>query len=816
MSQRMLGALLFVLTLCTATTAFAGSPIPEWNQTRVAASGVQDTFDPLRTYLETFESAVGAEYHVAIVEFTDRLNRPGPDYGDRNDDYLNPLLDAWEPFMDPEAAIVILISTSNRDVIVYPSHRWSQMGWERQSVTNSIESTADFSRHARAGDMNQAVIALIRSIERELGNRVERRARELEQAAGRIAAFETLEAEVRAQIEVQTPDGREALGARFERALQYVETARTLHAAEVGHRSALMADEGIQILEDIREDIQTRPELRERLQEAIESHSSSHVATDLANLSGWSEQPLNEVAENLISARTALEEWDGRRAEGLLASVEAQLESYDRNLESTQHSRFITGRVIPAIMLGCALLIFFIWMGAQSKRRWSLVEAHLEFWKEKLGFASTRLLKFEDEHALLLSMRDLTSRFKSATNERAVGVAEIVDDLYIAFEAATGIVQRGEEWFKSRYPFTPFKAARALKRLTTDLIQFSTTQVSENRLFLPEQRELSMTSSSLIEHLESQYADAVEKASTLEKDLLSAWNDLGAATNHIANARAAIELGISVGLDTKQWQAALQELSRALDDAKKRSDADPLGTAPEVSELLPRAATLDADTSAIATKMSAREKLESGLQALEQRIAELRKEGSFLSEPGFEPEAMADHIRAEVDSALEAAKALDASSVETHFSEAEDTSSELSQLIEETVTLKETGMETASSIAERLDQLEGLRPEKQEQLATLRGQFAEESLHPAADNIQEVASAIASGRDAIALAKSNFDSKTQHYLAGGELLRRATALCETTDSLYAEISSKGQELQQLRNETKARIEPLERSIDELA
>ncbi len=170
-----------------AVASLGWTPVPHFPTDRVATAGVADTFDPLRSFLDSFESEVDASYVVAVVANSDPQNRVGPAWGDDTGAYIDLVVEQWRSSLDPVRGVLVLIAVENRDVIVHPGSAWTELGFERGAVVATIDSSR-FGAQARAGDYAGALMTLVQAIDGEIARRVANRTRRIEFAQQNLDA----------------------------------------------------------------------------------------------------------------------------------------------------------------------------------------------------------------------------------------------------------------------------------------------------------------------------------------------------------------------------------------------------------------------------------------------------------------------------------------------------------------------------------------------------------------------------------------------------------------------------------------------------
>ena len=182
-----------LVLIVAAALALSWSPIPDFPDDRVAVAVAPGSFETLRAFLAEFNSAVDADYQVAVVENSDSADRVGPEWGDDSGAYADAFAAAWGPSYNLSRGVLVILALQNREVIVQPGSDWIALGWEDAHVSATIDSS-EFANHARAGDYSGALETLIHQVDNELERRQNALATAQTNAAERIAQAEQFHA----------------------------------------------------------------------------------------------------------------------------------------------------------------------------------------------------------------------------------------------------------------------------------------------------------------------------------------------------------------------------------------------------------------------------------------------------------------------------------------------------------------------------------------------------------------------------------------------------------------------------------------------
>jgi len=820
-------ALLCLSLVALSSAAHAATPIPDWSPSRVATAGVDDDFDELRGYIAGLASEIGTEYHVLVVDLSDALDRPGGDFGDEGDVYIEAVASAWREHLDPDLSVLIVLAISNRDIIVRPAERWAELGWERQYVAQTIDRSS-FGRFARAGDYDQAIRELIRAIELELAGRESMNARAESGAALAVARLgDTVNGHLR-RIESGDETDPERIEA-IEGAHRLMELAR--HSLEQRHfgaatqtassterdlASRLAAiDEAANALSQATERL---PQLRSRHADLEDQIRAADFATDRIR------HRAERVGSSLGRGEAALRDGDGVDAMREVRFVDEEIMSIQDAIEverdAAERAHYFKTVTLPRMLLagfGLLLLVVLLFLrrGVRSLR--ARTSERIAQWSEKLGEASTKLLALEDEHALLLGIRDLASRFTGETAQPMRALASKADDLFIAYDAAKAHLDRVVETLGRVGLFSWLRARKALSLFSEATVVVGTEVVTERKLFLPDERSVAIFAHSLLGHLDGAYNDVINQLDTLEGRIRTVWERVDGIDEGVAALFDGAEPLRQRDIEMEAYDALNESLSARATEIQELAEADPLAAEEQTEAFATEMASIRAqlhDVSDAVEEVFGR--IDPALTALEQRIGSLREQGLRLSEPGFEPDEMLTHAESAIEATEQAAIAFDAVVATGARDEARDTIAELADLIDQTEAAKGALPARLDALVARSATLRGELPKHTAHLKALRERYAEGSLQPALDNIDEVGVAIDFADSCTRDARAASGASEQRYLAAVELAKRAEEALSPVRALYDELTEKEDELEAAERDAREALSTAGGLLSELA
>jgi hypothetical protein len=731
-----------LVLIVASALALAWSPIPDFPDDRVAVAVAPDSFEALRAFLAEFDSAVDADYQVAIVDNSDPEDRVGPKWGDDSGAYADAFTAAWAPSYDLTRGVVVILALQNREVIVQPGSDWIALGWEDAQVSQTIDRS-EFANHARAGDYSAALEALIRQIDTELERRQSALARVRSNTAERIVLAEQ----------------------------RYADFTQR------------MIDEGFS--------------------------------------DAWIEEILAEGLEQTREASAEFETGNPQIAGYMANDAFTRMGIADVRLSSLANARRFKRVVLPLIV--AALLMLGLLIAAVYRKRAranlsAISSTRISEWKTRLGHASVNLLELEDRHPMLLDRDDLDSWFTGESEAPVKEIARRVDDLFLAFEACSGLVSEAQT-LVDKCGFPGLRGYQnAIDKLGADEVVARTEDVKNRRLFLPEKREIRMPAAELLHLMDREYGSVVAEIARVEDDFTTAWDGVDSLEPRLVEAAEAQQALHDRELRIAELDERLERFTNQFQTLRGQAQRDPLSAAVRTKALSERIAALDEEFDVAAGAwVELVDASRPALEALTRRVAEMRTDkGYLLVEPGFEPDILIADGRAAHDTAVEALSEALVELGDSAASDLADAVAELAALLDDVESARADGAAWIHEAQGRADALREQLPARTERIGSLRDIHADGALQPALDNAEEAGAALAFVREAIDEASTAFHSQVQRYLAGTELVERARDGLDAVDALYAEVEAKADELARAHTQAEERGEELAALVQELS
>ncbi|MGE0708125.1 MAG: TPM domain-containing protein [Planctomycetota bacterium] len=824
MAARPLFPLALALCAAFAGVARAASPVPPFPADRVAVGeGVSDTFKGLRQDLAHFESALGVDYRVCVVRYSDPQDRPGREHSASAVKYADQVFEAWRPQLDARRSLVIVLALENRGVAIHPGSDWARLGFEQGAITRAIDQST-FAVFARSGDYAGAISRLVEAVDLVLvlsKDAHTRRKAELEERHQRLEdershfvrrltddqALNTAPAARRGLLDCQR-----ALEEAGE-ALRKV--AVHLSVGDLVPADALLASAVglLDVAKTTREDALAAQQLHEELRKRAPARLGE-VAVRLRALQDapalWDApfdvEPvkalLARAAAQLEAARVLERDADLARAVREADAAAGLLDDAERVFQEAWRWHFLKTRVLPGVAAGLALLaaLALLTFHAMMRRaRRGELERHTDLWRRRAAALRERLEALCDACPLLLEDPALPARLEGESLEAFRPVAAAVDGLRLGLAAARERLDAVEAR-AARAPWLGWRTwVECVEQLLAREIAFGGALPPpasfQGQLLLPGAApELAGPAGALFDGLEQLAGKARRLAPPLEELIATLPAQLAELARRLREARAGLPQE-SVG-----FRAEFDTLDEELASAQERARRDPVGTIEAVGGLDAHLDKLELRLGRARQALRVAAELDGEVAAIQARIDELRQGGLRLREPGFEPEAALERARELAGRARDAAATADDKACEEHAAHAR-------RLVEEVRARAETALRAREALAPRIESLRQERaalaerlPRTRELLAELQREHADTALWPALDNAEEAEAALAHAGLCLDQAAAAGTPEEQRYLAGEELVARAARILRDVTELFDEVPQKQEELVEARRE----------------
>lgn len=778
-------ALLLVLTPGSATS-WTPFPAPgPGGRVAVAPSLDGPMWEVARSCLGNLQRAAGAEYYAAVVPVTDAGGNPSPSANDAVP-FVDALALTWPQL--GERSILIGLGLSNRAVAIRPGPHWAGLGFERGTITRTIDNST-FKSHARAGDYPEAVCALARAVDRQLvtlanaaesaRHRTQAKLDGLRQDFGQIAELQKKASRLDAGLGAMVTDKLQSAQGEVTRARELLAT-HPVEAEARANEARLSFDAAVAQIASYEQFVQRVPSWRK-------SVDSSRKAIAARPDSDW-QSPV-AATEQLNQCELMFTNF-GARSIVPPEQVDACLAAAESHLEAADRSYFVWRTVVPSVVAGAIALFalaLLIFMAVRRRRVEKLVEAELGRWSDALGTASERLLDLETEFSIYFDSGRKPWVGDSAELDQAC--ADEVNRLFLMFSKAQDI-HRAAQKAKEDAPILMTGALEGvLERLRTVEVTIEMGEREKRRrIFLPLSREYKASAAQLLEDLAGSYARAAE----LLEEATSLMERVDALRVAIAEtstkASSGIEHRATHGLPTEH----LEQHARA-------GDADWLGgrataaTDPKqaveyfenaLEHLTECVRLCDLGNTAVD---GVRDALPSRREELEARIAELRADGYAVREPGFDPDHELERLTRVGFSVVENLQASSDEPAHEIWVAIDKDLDALARALELTARAREGVPSRLAELEEQHAENNARVPDAAKILARLQKSHAQAAYDRESDNLDEIAQLRELTDEGFGSARQAHTA--QHYLAARSDVEALAAMIGKRRALLDEVEA---------------------------
>lgn len=797
------------LLLTVPTLAQSWDPFPPLgpNQHLAVSRNLQSMgWTELQSCLRSFDSAVGARYHAAVVEISAANGSDSPEFSNAVP-YVDALYQAWRKArrLDPETHVLIALSLKNRGVAIHPGTRWVDLGFATGTIKNTIDQSR-FPTLARSGELEQAVCELAKAVD------------------ARLAAFQQAVDARRAGIKAELTDLQqqsdavakrlsedpELGGPRVEKGRQALEqidlgladARRALDRGRLGETNTLLPRLSTE-LESLTTNLDAAEELRRllpgleeeitRRQEGLEQETGSERSIfDPAReaIASCSAQ-VTELAQRLEA---------GEQVEAAIAR--ACLAEIDREIERGRATHDLLYVKLPRLLAAAAailLVVLLVFLRRRRNRARQRMREELDRWQTSLNHAADRLLEIETRYPLYFVAEPWRWEGESLELDRTC--AEAVNRLYLFYSTAFELSDKAKRmaviaegsWLRHR----PYDEVWHLLRQSP--VHFETGEAEERRrIFLPLRQEYHGTSMTLLEDLDRAYAEArnlLEEVTRIDER----HRQLAAEVREgIDRTRAEIERRAALELPTDHLHPALDPLQSERQRIEEEHQRDPI-RAIAAYELLAEALQELHDRAASGNR--AVERLRGPVpeqgRHLRQEVGRLRALGFELEEPGFEPDVELDTTVRRANQIVDLVAAGDESTATRRLEQLTAQLDDLAQNLGKIEKARDGVPADLDALADRVRSLERRIPRARADLEALRAEHVVTSFEAESDNLDELEKALV---DVGGLRRgAGEDHRAEHYLAALVKLEEAWRLTDLGSALLDEIDHAKERLDALRD-----------------
>jgi hypothetical protein len=286
--------------------------------------------------------------------------------------------------------------------------------------------------------------------------------------------------------------------------------------------------------------------------------------------------------------------------------------------------------------------------------------------------------------------------------------------------------------------------------------------------------------------------DALEQAHEKARELAATLATSVASTTQRIDGLA------KRGRSNASFQGPMSEVARGVGLAQQELEADPVATRGRLEEL---AARLDRSVSGIEELESVddrRIKAVAQADEIAQKVRAKRADGWLLAEPGANPDELIAASRHECALAAQLLDADETPGARSHVERAEKANAEAVALLESIVAAKTKVDDLLPACVARLEALAGRRGQAVRAVEQISGTYADSSWADVVDNVAKADEGLARVRTLLAETQIAADHSRQHYFRAVALVEEAVRQEDWIESLYAAITDRRAELDELR------------------
>jgi len=465
--------------------------------------------------------------------------------------------------------------------------------------------------------------------------------------------------------------------------------------------------------------------------------------------------------EGLADLVAATEHWVKKKAERKLAQAEA--------------ARVFRTRTLPlglASLAGLAAITTFFVQRSRHERRLAEARQKLAAFKSEVVALSDLLDSQQERHRMLPhSDPDFKTPMEGLTRSAYDNVQSALRRYRERWLGLMDVWEKAEERIGKETFLGTSEADAAIRLLDS----------AEAR---PPLGDVAAECSAPLDALEQAHEKARELAATL-------------ATN-VASTTQRIDGLAKRGRSNASFQGPMSEVARGVGLAQQELEADPVATRGRLEEL---AARLDRSVSGIEELESVddrRIKAVAQADEIAQKVRAKRADGWLLAEPGANPDELIAASRHECALAAQLLDADETPGARSHVERAEKANAEAVALLESIVAAKTKVDDLLPACVARLEALAGRRGQAVRAVEQISGTYADSSWADVVDNVAKADEGLARVRTLLAETQIAADHSRQHYFRAVALVEEAVRQEDWIESLYAAITDRRAELDELR------------------
>lgn len=470
---------------------------------------------------------------------------------------------------------------------------------------------------------------------------------------------------------------------------------------------------------------------------------------------------------------------DGQYDEGLADLVGATerwvKDKADRKRAKTEAAHLFRTRTLPlglAALAGLGAVTAFLVQRSRHERRLAEARRKLAAFKSEVVALSDLLDSQQERHRMLPhSDADFKTPMEGLTRSAYDNVQSALRRYRERWLGLMDVWEKAEERIGKETFLGTAEAEAAIKLLDS----------AEAR---PPLADVAGECSAPLEALEQAHEKARELAAALDADVATTAQRLDALAKR--------------GRSNAAFRAPMAEVSRGAELATQGLEADPVAARGRLEQLAAIQERTVARIEELETVDDRRIKAVAQADEIAQKVRAKRADGWLLAEPGANPDEL---LATSQHDATLAAQLLDADEItgaRSHVERAEKANAEALALLESIVAAKAKVDDLLPACVARLEALGGRRGSAVRAVEQVAGMYADSSWADVGDNVGKADEGLARVRTLLAETQVAADHSRQHYFRAVALVEEAVRQEDWIEGLYAAISDRRTELDELR------------------
>ena len=492
--------------------------------------------------------------------------------------------------------------------------------------------------------------------------------------------------------------------------------------------------------------------------------------------SGLNPQTIREELINKVFVPRAK---DGQYDEGLADLVGATERWVKNKAEQkrakTESARVFRTRTLPlglAALAGLGAVTTFFVQRARHERRLAEARQKLAAFKSEVVALSDLLDSQQERHRMLPhSDPDFKTPMEGLTRSAYDNVQSALRRYRERWLGLMDVWEKAEERIGKETFLGTAEAEEAIKLLDS----------AEAR---PPLADVAGECSAPLDALEQAHEKARELAATLQTNVVTTTQRIDALAKR--------------GRSNAGFQGPMAEVARGVELAKQGLEPDPVAARGRLEEIATRLEHAVAGLDALEAVDDRRAKAVVQVDEVSQKVRAKRAEGWLLAEPGANPDELI--VSSQNDCAV-AAQLLDAGEVagaQAHVERAEKANAESLALLESITAAKTKVDDLLPACVARLEALAARRSQAVRAVEQISGMYSDTSWADVADNVAKADEGLARVRTLLAETQVASDHSRQHSFRALALVEEAVRQEDWIEGLYAAITDRRAELDELR------------------